>query len=222
MAFNKISIPATDQDNFNEAEFSLRLPDAVQNPKFLLILLTGFNGDSAPLLEDAIWLDFAEEIQAAMIACTFRSDPHNLDAHAHYSAAQHGSGAALDTAIEQFAEHVDACNFSSLPLLIYGHSAGGQFAYGYSCHQPKRMLGFAAGKGGYYFPEPVADTYDVPGLLISGAKDLERRRQAIRELYEHHHAHGAPWILSEDNYGHEVADTLNLVIPFFRSLVNND
>ena len=214
---NQFNVQPTENDNFIKAAFDFCLPEQVKTPKFLLILLTGYNGDSSTLCEDPQWLAFAREIEAAIIACTFQSGETNLEAKKHYSAAQHGSGAALDRAIEHFASEHPA--LTKLKLFVYGHSAGGQFAYGYSCHKPERMLGFAAGKGGYYFPEPKEQTYRVPGLLISGAQDQNRRRHALRELFKDHRKQGAPWCLLEDSAGHEQADTLNAVIPFFRGIV---
>lgn len=203
-------------DNFSKASFSLRIPEKVEAPRYILVLLPGFNGDGARLLRNKRWFKFVEETSGAMLACTFRMDKKTP---IHYAAAQHGSGSALETAIEQLDAKDTLRSLKELPLLIYGFSAGGQFAYGFSCHNPQRLIGFAAAKGGYYFSEPLDETYKVPGLMISGRKDSGRRKKAIRDLFESHRAKGAPWCWMEDKNGHTAAKCLSVVIPYFGELL---
>jgi len=219
----KVTIPPKADDNFTFASFSLLVPRKVDAPRYILVLLPGFNGDGRGFLQHQRWKDFAEKTGGAMVACTFRAlpeeTPKEIDNYVHYAAAQHGSGTVLESAIEKLDEMDSVHSLRNLPLLIYGHSAGGQFAYGFSCHNPKRMIGFAAVKGGYYYPEPIEGTYKVPGLVISGEQDLIRRRIEIRTLFESHRKHGAPWCWMEDDYGHGVADTLDVVLPYFMELI---
>lgn len=212
-------VEPTAEDNFSKASFSLLLPEKVKTPAYILVLVPGFNGNGNGLLKNAQWLAFAEQTQGAIVACTFKAMNKEKGRFVHYAAAQHGSGAALESAIEQLDEKDAHHSLKRLPLLIYGHSAGGQFAYGFSCHNPKRMVGFAATKGGYYFPEPIDGTYKVPGLIISGHKDLARRRKAIRNLFEISRAKGAPWCWMEDSAGHGQANSLSVIIPYFRELL---
>ena len=208
------------QDNFSKAVFYLRVPEEVTNPKYILVLLPGINADGSGLLKHKEWQQFAKETQAAMVACTFvKKDRKKYDKYNHYSAAQCGSGAALESAIEKLGEAQQGYSLKDLPILIYGHSAGGQFAYGFSCHNPKRMIGFAAGKGGYYYPEAVKGTFDVPGLMISGQQDKPKRKNAIRDLYKLSREKGAPWCWMEDKHGHGAAKNLSVVMPYFRELL---
>jgi len=208
------------QDNFSKAVFYFHVPEEVDKPKYILVLLPGINGDGSGLLMHKGWQQFAKKTKAAMIACTFvKKDRKKYDKHNNYSAAQCGSGAALESAIEKFDEGQQGYSLKDFPLLIYGHSGGGQFAFGFSCHNPKRMIGFAAGKGGYYYPEPVKGTFEVPGLIISGQKDKYRRKNGIRDLYKLSREKGAPWCWMEDKHGHEAAKNLSVVIPYFRELL---
>jgi hypothetical protein len=208
------------KDNFSVASFYLRVPEKVKKPRYILVLLPGINGEGRGLLNKKQWLTFAEETDAAMLACTFKKEKgKSFGKHNHYAAAQCGSGAALESAIEQFDKQDARHALKGLPLLIYGHSAGGQFAYGFSCHNPKRMIGFAAIKGGYYFPEPIDGTYGVPGLVVSGRKDLQRRRTAIDRLFALHRAKQAPWCWLEDKGGHGAGESFGFVIEYFRELL---
>ena len=106
-----------------------------------------------------------------------------------------------------------------LPLIDGGNRMQATGNTQVSCHNPKRMIGFAAGKGGYYYPEAVEGTFKVPGLIISGQKDLPRRKNAIRDLYTLSRAKGAPWCWIEDKHGHGAANNLSVVIPYFRELL---
>ena len=208
------------RDNFSKAIFYLRVPKEVAKPKYILVLLPGINADGSGLLKRKEWQDFAKETQAAMVACTFvKKDKSKYDKHNNYAAAQCGSGAALESAIEKLDLAQKHYSLKDLPLLIYGHSGGGQFAFGFSCHNPKRMIGFAAGKGGYYYPEAVKGTFEVPGLMISGQKDKVRRKNGIRDLYKLSREKGAPWCWMEDKYGHGAAKNLSVVLPYFKGLL---
>ncbi len=215
----KVNIEPKAEDNFKTASFSLRIPEKVKKPGYIVVLLPVFNGNGENLLEHKQWLMFAEETDAAIVACTFKAKDRNKKNYIHYAAAQHGSGRALESAIAQLDSKDVSYSLKDLPFLIYGVSAGGQFAYGFTCHNPKRMIGFAAIKGGYYFPRPVDGTYNVPGLVISGEKDLVRRRQATRTLFESHRKNGAPWCWMEDAFGHEEAECFSVVIPYFKALL---
>ncbi len=190
-------------DNFSKASFDLLVPKKVTSPEFIYVLVPGIDGDGEKLLTNPFFLEFAEKMNAALIACTFKSNDKNNPKYVPYSAAQHGSGAALESAIRQLAAKNPAYSLSDLPLLIRGFSAGGQFAYGFSCYNPRRIIGFAAIKGGYYYPDPMPETYKVPGLIISGRTDLPRRRAAVRKLFESHREKGALWCWMEDDAGHE-------------------
>jgi predicted esterase len=203
-------------DNFTYASFSMRIPDAADSVDYILVLLSGINQDGEKLLEDARWTQFADATNAAILACTFKMEKWQ---RRHYAAAQFGSGAAMDKAIERIDERMPEFELEDLPLLICGHSAGGMFAYGYSCYNPGRMLGFVAMKGGHYFPQPTRETFRVPGLIISGAEDSDRCRKAIRELFEYHRNYGAPWCWMEDEHGHNHVD-LTIVTQYLKGLLS--
>lgn len=214
------SIEPSDQDNFASAHFHLCLPAAVEKPSYLLVLVPGINGDGRTMLaEGHPWLAFAEETRAVVLACSFQSLSKDAPNYRHYAAARNGSGHALEKALDRLTREIGQPDWNALPLLFYGFSAGGQFAYGFSCHQPKRMLGFVAVKGGYYFPQPVEGTYDVPALLIAGARDLPRRREAIRRLFQDNTSRGAPWTLHEDRGGHDESSMRAVVLPWIRALL---
>lgn len=208
-----------EHDNFSTASFTVK-PEADKPARYLLVLLPGFDKPGDRLIDHPGWTDLARSTGGLLLACTFKSRPKE-EKSIHYAAAGYGSGKALDTAVRRMAEKFPRWIREDLPFLIAGHSAGGQFAYGYSCYNPAGMIGFASIKGGIYFPEPVPETYTVPALLVSGQKDLERRRKAIRRLFETHREQNSPWCwMEEKESGHEPGESLSVVIPFFREILS--
>ena len=184
------------------------------------MLLPGYNEPGDHLAEHPGWSDLADHTGGAIIACTFMARP-KADNAVHYAAANYGSGKALDSAVDLLGQKVANPGLKHLPFLMYGHSAGGQYAYGYSCYHPQRLIGFVSVKGGIFFPEPKTETYHIPGLIISGEKDLDRRKIAIRTLFESHRKHGAPWCwMEEKNKGHKEGDCLSVAIPYIQSILN--
>lgn len=207
-------------DNFKSASFFLRIPDTVKMPRFIYVVLPGHNANGAGIVENASFVGFAGEMNAALVSCTFKSMDRDKIPYVSYNAAQHGSGAALESAIEQFDLENPSHNLKNLPLFISGHSAGGSFAYGFSCYNPKRLIGFVAIKGGYYYPQAIDGSYSVPGLIVSGEMDLPRRRTAIRRLFESYRKQGAPWCWLEDSSGHEPFPVQPVVRAYVKDLVN--
>ena len=187
--------------------------------RYFLVLLPRYNESGEYLADDAQWVALARETGGAIIACTFMTRPKE-DRSIHYAAAGYGSGKALETAVNRMAGRISEPAFEDLPFLMYGHSAGGQFAYGYSCYNPRRLISFVSVKGGIFFPEPQKETYRVPGLIISGEKDLERRRNAIQSLFETHRKLGAPWCwMEEKRIGHSEGECRTVAIPYLKSVL---
>ena len=188
--------------------------------RYFLVLLPGYNESGEQLAEHPRWIDLADNTGGAIIACTFEARPKG-DKSIHYAAANYGSGKALESAVEIFSHRSSKPEIKNLPFLMYGHSAGGQYAYGFSCYHPHRLIAFVSVKGGIFFPEPMEETYQVPGLIISGEKDLDRRRTAIRSLFESHRKHGAPWCwMEEKNKGHKEEACLSIAIPYVQSILD--
>jgi len=65
------------------------------------------------------------------------------------------------------------------PLILWGHSAGGQYNYEFACWKPDRVIAFIVNKGGFYYTAlaPKA-TRNVPGLFYTG----ETQVSAVAEV----------------------------------------
>lgn len=106
------------------------------------------------------------------------------------------------------------------PFLFWGHSNGGQQAYGMARRFPDRAIAFIVNKGRGQNKEAGVDPWDVPSLWIAGARDREVRRDNIRTLYHEGRANGAPWAwLEEYGQGHSTGNSQHLAFAFFEEVL---
>jgi dienelactone hydrolase len=97
---------------------------------------------------------------------------------------------------------------------MWGFSAGGQYNYQFACWKPERVIAFIAIKGGYYFSEPNNEALKIPALFFTGEDDLQRRIDAVDELFDRNIKDEPLWCLAhEPNSGHEIGQTDEFVIP---------
>ncbi len=123
-------------------------------------------------------------------------------------------------ALREFAKLTERREVATLPMLLWGHSAGGQYAYGVAGYAPQRVIAFVAIKGGYYHSRPKPTIVKVPGLFIRGANDLPRRKKNITSAYNFGRRRRAAWCLAEEpRAGHEVGMSNRLIVPFFKSVL---
>lgn len=208
-------------DNFTVARFDLRINPAAGRPRAVLVLLNGYNSDAGERVHDPATNAYADRLGMAVLACTFmcvkdESKPREVW---HYAAAASGSGAALERALASFAWQADNAELENLPLFILGHSAGGQFAYGFACYAPHRVAAFAALKGGIYPAKPQQETYRVPALFFAGELDTPERQAGILAVFEDGRRNRAPWCHTiEKGAGHDPDRCPELVFPFFEAV----
>ncbi len=206
----------SDQDNFDKAAFDLWIPNGQHAIKLLLVILPGWNEDGQQLIYSEEWQSLARELDCALISCSFQG---SLPKKA-YDLTNEGSGDALLKAIDQFGVQLNQPELHGMPMMLCGHSAGGQYAYSFACHHPELTLGFVAIKGGFYEEATNNETRKVPGLFIGGELDSKYRIDNIKELVFTNRSIHAPWCVAiEPGAGHEVGKSLDLAIDFFKSIV---
>jgi pimeloyl-ACP methyl ester carboxylesterase len=220
-----VSIPARKSDNFDKAEFRLWLDDAsdkngaatVAKPlRALIVLAPGWNGDGRGLSTDRAWQQFARELGCGLVGVHLRTDVVNDGARVYHQADK-GSGAAWLAALGRLAEASRRPEIAKLPWLAWGHSAGGQWAYGLACVYPERMTAFVAVKGGVYQTRFDPQARSIPGLFVIGENDEARRAASITELFERERRQGAAWAVAwEARSGHEVGRSTELARCFLR------
>jgi len=80
---------------------------------------------------------------------------------------------------------------AKLPLLLIGHSQGGNFTYNYICWRPERVRAFAATK--WIIPgSPKAASFQVPGILPR-EKMINRKNSVHHEGLHRSNRQHAKW-----------------------------
>jgi len=217
-AFDHEIMPQKD-DNFDKAAFRLWIDDHIEQVNGIVCVALGINGDSRPEVDESVWRDFARKHRLGIVGVFLRS-PNN--AIIQYARAERGSGAALIASLAALAEKSGHPEVATVPLLMWGHSAGGMFNFGFANYAPERVLAFTAIKGGYY-DTPVTDGgRRVPGLFIVGEKDRDYRILTANTRVFDNRREGARWCLAvEANVGHGISKANEIIIPFFEAVLES-
>jgi len=178
---------------------------APEAPRAIVVLLPGSNTDGRNLVDQPEWRVWAAAHRVALLGCFFQDPPKPDDWIENYVRAADGSGPALLDALGQLAAAAHQPAVAGLPLALVGASAGGEFAYEFTCWRPERVLAFVAHKGGVYFTHlapPAARR--VPGLFFIGGRDLMHRRLSLTGVWSMGRRADALWALvDEPDVGHD-------------------
>lgn len=210
-----VEIPAG--ANFAIAAFRWWHPPDLAAVRAVLVLVPGSNTDGRADVADPRWQAFARAHGVALVACHFTDHPHADMAIEAYARAGDGSGQALLDAIAKLAASAGHPEAAAAPLLLWGHSAGGEFNYEFACWQPARVAAFVVNKGGYYFTHLApAATRAVPGIFFIGERDEAFRIESIRGIFAVNYRAGARWrLVVENGIAHEVGRSAELAAEFF-------
>jgi pimeloyl-ACP methyl ester carboxylesterase len=136
-----------------------------------------------------------------------------------YVDASGGSGDALLEALASFAQQSGTPGLARVPLLLYGHSAGAQFAFNFALWKPDRVLGIVCIKSGPLSRERVTQAPRFPALFIVGEHDEPGRVREVAKAYAIGRSRAAPWCLAlQPNAGHGFEKCQDLAGSFMRSI----
>ncbi|HEY8902087.1 MAG TPA: SHD1 domain-containing protein [Chthoniobacterales bacterium] len=199
------------------ARFRVWMPDSSQPVRGMIVLVPGVDQDGRGAVDAGDWQALAKELRFGLIACSFSSG----DGGAGYCYAGKGSGKLLLEALDKFATTQNHPEVSKAPLLLWGHSAGGQFNYNFACWKPDRTLAFVVNEGGYFYDTPASSlTHSTPAILFAGEKDKPERVANITHLFQTGRMQGALWAYClEKGLGHSVGPSQHVAQQFFRSIV---
>lgn len=199
------------------AQFRIWLPDPKRPVQGFVVLVPGSNGDGRGAVDDPEWQTLATEIGFGLVGCHFKG----AGGGSGYCYAHTGSGELLLDALDAFGREHQHPEAAKAPLLLWGHSAGGQFNYNFACWKPERTLAFIVNKGGFYYDTPAkAATRAVPAILFSGETDTAERNRNIATLFETGRSGGALWALCvERGVGHGLGSSREIAGKFFRAIV---
>lgn len=207
--------------NFDKAVFRMWLPPNVKNVRAVLVLNPGSNGDGRGAVNDTVWQAFATTHSLALVGTQFTDKPHEQNFIEDYVNVSKGSGQALLDALSQFASSSQHAEIATVPLLLWGMSAGGQFNYEFTAWKPERVMAFVVNKGGIYYSALVpASARKVPGILFVGGKDLAFRTNTIVGLFAVNRRAGALWALAEEpSVGHVVGKSRDVAMTLFADIL---
>ena len=215
----EVDLPAG--PNFAVAAFRWWHPAETRLLRGVVVLVPGSNADGRAQVDDAFWQEFARRNGLALVGCWFKDHPHENINIEDYARAGDGSGQALLDAVDRLAKAAAHPEAAAAPLLLWGHSAGGEFNYEFVCWKPARVLAFVVNKGGYYFTHLApAVTRAVPGIFFIGGKDEAFRIQSIQGIFAVNLQAGAAWkLVVEPDTGHEPGRTRELSVEFFAEVI---
>lgn len=199
------------------ARFRVWIPDASQPVRGMIVLVPGLNQDGRGAVDAGDWQALARDLRFGLIACNLTS----ADGGSDYCYAGKGSGKLLLEALGKFAAAENRPEVAHVPLLLWGHSAGGQFNYNFACWKPERTLAFIVNEGAYDYDTPATSlTRSTPAILFAGEKDKPERISNITHLFQTGRMQGALWAYClEKGMGHAVGPSQRVAQQFFRSIV---
>lgn len=209
--------------NFDKAAFRLWYPDDSNTLNGIIILMPGSNGDGRGLAQDQIWQDLAQKHYFALIGCFYTDFQHEDMMIESYVNVKEGSGQALLDVISRFAKKSGHLELADAPVLLWGHSAGGEFNYEFVCWKPERVIAFVVNKGGFYYSGIASkQARNVPGIFFTGEKDLDARKDIVKGIFSMNRRAGALWAFAEEpGTGHEPGQTQKLAKIFFDEIIPN-
>jgi hypothetical protein len=208
-------------NNYDKAAFRLWYADSVKEIKGVVVLMPGSNDDGREMAESKFWQGFAEQHNFALLACYYTDKPHDNMGIEDYVNVKDGSGQALLDILKKFAESSNHNEIEGVPLLLWGHSAGGEFNYEFACWKPERVMAFVVNKGGVYYSAIASpNTRNVPGLFFTGEKDKQARTDIVKGLWSMNRRFGALWCYAQEpGVGHDESKTPQLGVKFFEAVI---
>ena len=157
----------------------------------------------------------------ALLGCDFTDQPHEEMEVEYYANAKEGSGQALLTVLTKFAQKTGFPELANAPLVLWGHSAGGEFNYEFVNWKPERVIAFVVNKGGFYFTALSSrQARNVPGIIFTGEKDLQSRQDILKGIFSINRRVGALWTFAvEPGAEHEIGQTQKLAVIFFDEVI---
>ncbi|MFZ4775610.1 MAG: hypothetical protein ACOYM3_09620 [Terrimicrobiaceae bacterium] len=203
---SKISFPTSPAMTQADVWFA----DTAVNPRGILVLCPGMNGNGEPFVSDPKWQSFATKNRLALAALSFSSPPAQLHAGVGYTFPEQGSGEILLSAIKkQYGRE--------LPILLYGFSSGAYFTELFVNWRPTSVIAWCAHATGRFEENPRGWP---PGIVSCGELDGTRLGPALTH-FKKGRATGSSLLWVEvKGEGHQWTEKLNsFVRDYFSSLL---
>ena len=198
---------------YDVAKYHFWSPAYTQPLRGMIIMTPGADGDGRGMTNEAAWQDLARPYRLGLVASFLKGKD--------YQRPERGTGQTLHDALTHFADQSGHPEVATVPLLLWGISAGGQFDYNYVLWKPEQVMAFVVNKGGYYNQEaPDSRARSVPGLFFLGLTDADYRIKGVTAIWTEGRKGGALWALAaQPNSGHEFSKTGPLARVFFEAVL---
>ena len=155
------------------------------NPRAVLVLCPGFNGNGEELIRQPAWQEFARTNHIALCAISFASPEKEVLAQHGYYLAARGSGDVL--------LHSIRIGFGrDLPILAYGFSGGAHFTASLVNWKPERILSWCAYSAAWWEEPAAHPAATPPGIVACGDADAARYGASLT-FFNQGRAFGRPW-----------------------------
>ena len=184
--------------NYDKAIFRMWYPNGIKSIEGILVLMPGSNSDGRDLVNDTAWQNLAKKNNFALLGC-------------YYTLG----------VLKKFAKKSGFPTLATVPLALWGHSAGGEFNYEFVCWRPDRVVAFVVNKGGFYYTALASkEAREVPGIIFTGENDTENRKNILKGIFTMNRRVGALWAFAEEpNNGHSIGQTQKLAVAFFDEVI---
>lgn len=185
----------------------------VNNPRAVLILCPGVNGDGEGLVRSPKWIEYAKENQLGLVGLSFASPLSAIHDGTGYYYVKNGSGKLLLQGIRELYGR-------DLPLLFYGFSGGAHFTSRFVEWNPKRVLTWVAYSAGWW-DEPKKSAVIPPGIVACGEEDPRYGASLI--YFKQGRALEKPWLwVSLPRTAHTASDGLDsFVMKYFAAILQD-
>jgi pimeloyl-ACP methyl ester carboxylesterase len=215
-------IAPDENDEFQLAVFRCWVPGGVRRLHGAIVMTPGLNSDGRMWADVPEWRELARTNRCALVGSWFRTHWgwHGFpeESLGYMDASASGAGDALLKALDAFAKKTGRPELTSVPLVLWGHSAGGVFNLHFAQWKPERVVAFVVNKFAFVPDELPRNTFAVPALLVAG--ELDRLSTGVRDLFRAGRAEGALWCYAnEQRSGHGINAGLGLTHAFFAQAI---
>jgi len=210
--------------NFSKAAFRVRIADTTRQVKGIIVLVPGSGYDGRNDIDNKEWQTLSKDLNFALMACFFKDNPHEHPEIEEYVNVRNGSGEAMLRSIKRIATSSRHKELDTIPFMMFGMSAGGQFNYEFACWAPERVQAFVVNKGGIYYTAlaPPA-SWNIPGLFITGEKDSPYRTNIVKGIFSINRRFGAKWTYAQEfEAEHVIGKSEFLSQTFFREVIKRN
>ena len=155
------------------------------NPRAVLLLCPGFNGDGGNLVRQRAWQEFARTNNLVLCAISFASPGEEILTRRGYYQASQGSGDVLLRGLRLGLGR-------DLPVLVYGFSGGAHFTASLVNWKPERILSWCADSAAWWEEPSLHPAAIPPGIVACGDADAARYGASLT-YFAQGRALGRPW-----------------------------